>query len=307
MKVIDKTPFQDEQGNINMVARAQGTLQFGLSWYPELEAQKKVIGQLDRMLDKGCVAIRNFTLPGSEIVIPIILICPGNMYVILATPVRGQFEAKGAEWNTMSGNGVSTPARRNLIDLLVKLSRAFQKYLQIQKIHIPVQIESVLIASDPGAQIESLRPIVRVLRSDAIKPFATSANQARPVLRTDSMMALAERIISPKTAEQLAEENAAKAERPASPAPAASPETNESAIGFDANALGFEFNEEPETEAAQPKAPAPIQKAQARPQPPTPAKAKGLSRNQKILLAGMILFEVCVIVAGAGALFLLNP
>ena len=65
MKIIDKTALQDENGNINIIARVQGTLKYGLSWYQELEAQKTVITQLDRMLEKGFVLIRNYTLPNS--------------------------------------------------------------------------------------------------------------------------------------------------------------------------------------------------------------------------------------------------
>lgn len=291
MRVIDKTPLQDEQGNISIIARIQGTLQYGLNWYSELESQKKVIGQLDRMLDKSCVLIRNFTLPESEIVIPMVLIGPGNIYVILATPVKGHFEAKGAEWNTISGNGASTPAGRNLIDLIIKLSRAFQKYLQIQNIHISVPVESVLIASNPGAQIESIRPLVRVLRSDAINNFANAVNTATPILRPDSILALAERILSPKPPEQLA---ADQAEKPAARV------AGESGDAFDPNALGFEFNDEEPAPA-----PAPQHAPQQRPAP-TPKKPRGMSRNQIILLVIMALFACCmVVVTVAGTIFLL--
>src|SRR5512133_1934715 len=148
MKVYDKTPLQDAQGNINIVSRVQGTLKYGLNWFSELEAQKSVIAQLDRLLDKGYVLIRNFNLPGSDIVIPIILIGPGSLSIIFVTTVKGHFEAKGTEWNTVN-NGVSSPASRNLIDLLSKLTRAFQKYLQLNNINIPLQPEPVLIVNDP--------------------------------------------------------------------------------------------------------------------------------------------------------------
>ncbi len=71
MKLIDKTPLQDDKGNISFVARVQGTLKYGLNWSAELEAQKTVIAQLDRQLEKGFILIRNFTLPNSEIVLGI--------------------------------------------------------------------------------------------------------------------------------------------------------------------------------------------------------------------------------------------
>ena len=76
MKVIDKTPLQNEKGEISGLQRLRGTLEFGLNWYPELEAQKAVIAQLDRVLEKGFTLIRNVTLANSQIVEPLILIGP---------------------------------------------------------------------------------------------------------------------------------------------------------------------------------------------------------------------------------------
>lgn len=198
MKIIDKTLLQDEGGNINIIARIQGTLKYGFNWYPELEAQKVVIAQLDRLLEKGFVLIRNFTLPDSQIVIPMILIGPGSISVILATPVKGHFEAVGSEWNKLINNGSPAPERRNLVDLIAKLTRAFQRYLEKHNIRSDVRIEPILIASDPGAQIDSLRPVARVLRSDAIKQFAASLIQEAPVLRPESVYALADKILDPK-------------------------------------------------------------------------------------------------------------
>lgn len=302
MKVIDKTPLQDEQGNISIIARIQGTLKYGLNWYSELEAQKRVIAQLDRMLEKGYVMIRNFTLPESEIVIPLILIGPGSVSVILVSPVKGQFEAKGAEWNTVV-NGVSSPAPRNLIDLIAKLTRAFQKYLQVSNINVPVQVEPVLIASDPGAQIESLRPMVRVVRSDAIKQFANALMQSRPVLRSDSISSIADAIIDPKSRPNLHFEEPAPEDKAVSRAQAIFNAGDSAPESIDANALGFEFNEEPN--AANPAQP-PANRPTPQKQPAVPAnrKPRGLSRTQLILLVGMGVLECCVIVAAAAILFL---
>lgn len=301
MKIIDKTPFQDANGKINPIARIQGTLKYGLNWYPELEAQKKVIPQLDRLLDKGFVLIRNFTLPNSEIVIPIVLITSSAISVILATPVKGHFEAKGAEWNTLINNGHPVPARRNLIELITKLTRAFQKYLERQHITVSVPVESVLIASDPGAQVESLRPIIRVVRSDAIKQFASSLTQARPILHTDSIYALGDRIVTPKSSEELEAEASAATDRPLSRAQAIF-NASDSPDTFNPDELGFEFNEEG---AAEPAA----AEAAARPRPVTPPvtkKKKGLTNTQIILLVGMFLIECCIVAAGAGFLFFFN-
>lgn len=278
MRIIDKTSLQDEAGNISMIARIQGTLKYGFNWYPELEAQKIVMGQLDRLLEKGFVLIRNFTLPDSQIVIPMILLGPGSISVILATPVKGHFEAVGSEWNKLINNGSPAPERRNLIDLIAKLTRAFQRYLEKHNIRTDVRIEPVLIASDPGAQIDSLRPVARVLRSDAIKQFATSLIQEAPVLRPESVYALADKILDPK--------------------PPVDESANASALdgtpGSRAQAI---FNASQQGNAV------PEQLRESSPARPlrnnAPKKSRGLNRTQIILLVGMFIIECCVIAVGA--------
>ena len=35
MKLIDQTPLLDEKGEIGIIQRIQGTLEYGLNWYPE--------------------------------------------------------------------------------------------------------------------------------------------------------------------------------------------------------------------------------------------------------------------------------
>lgn len=288
MRVIDKTPFQDEQGNISLISRIQGTLKYGLNWYAELEAQKKVIAYLDRVLEKGFVLIRNFTLPDSEIVIPMILIGPGSLSVILVSPVKGQFEAKGAEWNTVN-NGVAEPASRNLIDLIGKLSRVFQKYLQVHNINIPMQPEPVLIASDPGAQIESVRPVVRVVRSDAIKQFANTLSQASPVLRTDLISIIADLIIEPQPKTIQPTETAATPEE--------DPAARAKAI-FNASEAGT-IPPGVISPAAQPRG----NKAAS---PAPKKKSPSLSRTQLIMLVVLGIFECCVLLGGAYFLFFFN-
>lgn len=287
MKLIDKTSLQDESGNISFIARIQGTLKYGFNWYPELQAQKVVIAQLERVLEKGFVLIRNFTLPDSQIVIPMILIGPGSISVILATPVKGHFEAVGSEWNRLINNGSPVPERRNLLDLVSKLTRAFQRYLEKHRIPVETPIEAVLIASDPGAQIDSLRPIARVLRSDAIKSFATSLLQERPIMRPESVYALADKILDPKPP---TDENANASLTEGTPASRAQAIFNASTQP-PGNVVPNQLRES----------------SPARPLPkPVSKKSKPLSRIQILLLVVMGAIECCIIAAGAYVLFFLS-
>jgi hypothetical protein len=308
MKIIDKTSLQDAEGNISIIARVQGTLKYGLSWFGELEAQKAVIAQLDRLLEKGFVLIRNFTLPNSEIVIPIILIGSGGIWIIYVTKEKGRFEAKGDQWNTVNNDGKSQPAGINLITRVSQLTNAFQKYLKIQKVDMPSPAESVLIAADPGAQIESLRPIVRVVRSDAIKQFANSLLQARPIWRTDFIHDLADRLTDPRPPmmlEPVVPATSEVSQQPASRAKAIF-DASEQANPFDTNDLGFAFEEGD----AQPDSQNLRESNQARPLPspkPAPGRGKilGLGNTQVVLLAGMLIVECCVVL-GFGIIMYLN-
>jgi hypothetical protein len=291
MKIIDKTPLQDADGNISIVARVQGTLKYGLSWFAELEAQKTVIAQLGRSLENGFVLIRNLTLPNSEIVIPIVLIGPGGVWVVYVTSVKGNFEAKGDQWNVVNNDGKALPASINYIGRVAQLANVFQKYLKIQKVEMPNPVEAVLIAADPGAQIDSVRPVARVVRSDAIKQFASSLLQARPVWRTDFVHELADRLLDPRPPEELKPVAPVPAQQPASSAGA-----SEQGNSFNANELGFAF-EEGESQSASQNS---DQSDPARPQSqskPVPKKKKffGLGDTQIVLLAGMFIIECCVV------------
>lgn len=200
MKLIDKTPFQNEQGQIDFMARLQGTLKYGPNWYAEMQAQRMVISQLEHVLEKGFVLIRNFNLPGSEVIVPFILVGTNGVSVVYVTDVKGFYEAKGDQWNRID-NGRAIATSVNLLNRVTRLARATAVYLQRQKINIPGDIESVLIGADPGLHIESLRPVARVVMSDAVKQWAGGLLTQRPVLRNEQVYDLAERIVTPRKVE----------------------------------------------------------------------------------------------------------
>jgi len=67
---------------------------------------------------------------------------------------------------------------------VTRLAKALERYLQIQGIDLSFPRRGrFLIAADPGMHVETMRPAVRVVQSDAIKQFAASLIQAPPMLR----------------------------------------------------------------------------------------------------------------------------
>jgi hypothetical protein len=303
MKIIDKTPFQDEKGQIDLLQRLQGTLKYGFSWFPELGAQKIVIAQLERALEKGFVLIRNFTLPGSEIILPVILIGPPGVYVIYVTHLSGFYEAKGDQWSTVN-NGRSSPASINLMSRAARLARALHVYLERQGITLPGPqgitlvnpVEAVLIASSPAMHVDSMRPAVRVVMSDAIRQFAASLLQARPALRPEQVHDLADRIITPRPKAEAVPAAGASAAGGASRAQAIF-KASEEAAPLDPNDLGFSFDDG----TAAPAVPQGLRETS--PSRPLPAPKRGgrilgMTTQQLTILAAIFAVWLCIMAAG---------
>src|SRR5512143_3474329 len=249
MKVIDKTPYQDEKGNFSLMHRFQGMLEYGFAWHAEVEAQKSVISQLDRVLEKGYTLIRNLNLENSRIIEPLILVGPPGVFVLYVTPVSGFFEAKGDEWNIVN-NERRTPAQVNPMRRVTRLARAVQVYLNRQGVYLPGMVEPILIAASPGVHVESVRPIVRVVLSDAIKQFGASLLQARPILRSEVIYDVVDHLINPRPKAPSLEPAPIQPPVEAEPQPEEAPEraraifhAADEAKPFDPADLSFEFDE----------------------------------------------------------------
>jgi hypothetical protein len=302
MKVIDKTPLQNDKGEIGPLQRLRGTLEYGFSWYAEIEAQKAVIAQLERVLEKGFTLVRNVTLGNSQIREPLVLVGPPGVYVIFVAPMSGFYEAKGDQWNEVK-SGHSYPAAQNLMLRVGRLARALQVYLDRQGVTLPGPVEGVLMAGSPAMHIDSMRPMVRVVLSDAVRQFAGSLLQARPVLRPDLISDIADRVVTPR----------ARALPPVAPTEVETPEylpqslqdpeaeapsraraifhAAEESKPFNPADLDFAFDESAENEVPQNlRETSPSQRLAA-------AKRGGFTRQQLILLGGMLLVE-CGVLAG---------
>ena len=304
MKVIDKTPFQDEQGNSTLVNRFQGMLEYGGGWRAEVEAQKSVVAQLDRVLEKGYTLIRNLNLENSKIIEPLILIGPPGVFVLYVTPVNGFFEARGNEWNVMK-NDRRTPAQVNLMTRVARLARAVQVYLNRQGVYLPGMVEPVLIAANPGVHIDSLRPVVRIVLSDAVKQFAASLLQARPILRSDAIYEVVDHLLKPRPKAGAARpepppvQTTAEAMEQAEEAPQRARaifHAAEEAKPFDPADLSFEFDENGNAEA--PEGLPETGSAEL-----LGVRRKGFSPAQWLVLVVMVLVELLVL-AGFVYLFL---
>lgn len=308
MKLIDQTPLIDENGEIGIVPRVQGSLKYGFDWYPELEAQKKVLAHLSRILGRGYTVIRNQTLGASGITIPLAIVGPAGIYAAQVTHLQGTYQAKGEGWGQMFGLNYR-PARVNLMTRTQLFARALQAFIERQGVKLPKPVEPVILAANPGLHIESIQPAVRIILVDALERWAASLEGAAPVFTLETAHELADRIVNPRPAK--------KEERPEAIAKAqerSREETEQSraraifhaaeeARPFDPAELAFAFEEDESLEV-------PPELVESSPAVPlagrTGAKKRflGMNTRQLALLGGMILFEVCLMISLALSIFL---
>jgi hypothetical protein len=315
MKLIDQTPLQDDKGEIGIIQRIQGTLQFGLSWYPELEAQKFALALLERGLGKGYTVIRNQTLGASGIVIPLALVGPAGIIAAHVTHLHGTYQARGDSWGSISGTSFK-PAAINLLTRTERLARALQAFIERQGVKLPQPVEPVLLTTNPGMHVQSLRPIVRVVMVDALERWAVSLSKAAPVFTVEAAYELADRIVNPRPPK--------KADEPEAAAPASNSESaaqiTQNEGGPELSGAGAIFRAADESESFNPAdlefafeedsgLEVPPELVETNPAVPLPAKGNakryfGMSVRQLALLAGMFLVEICVLVGFAIILYL---
>lgn len=214
MKIIDKTPLVNENGELGITQRLQGMLKYGFNWPMELEAQKAIVTFFDRQLEKGYTLIRNVPLGASGIVVPLILLGPPGIYVIHVTYLRGRYEARANSWNEASGDGYK-PASVNLIEQTARMARAVTAFIERQGVRVPVAVEPVLIAANPGLHIESVRPAIKVVMIDGVKSFVSGLQSAPPLLKLEAVHEFAERIVNPRRPRKAGVASAATGPTPA--------------------------------------------------------------------------------------------
>jgi hypothetical protein len=319
MKIIDKTPFVDEKGELSVSQRAQGVLKFGLNWPRELQDQKAIVTFFDRQLEKGYTLIRNLTLGASGITVPMILLGPAGIYVIHITYLRGRYEARGNAWNEESGNSFK-PANPNLIQQTARMTAAVKAFIERQGVKVPIAIEPILIAANPGLHVESVKPAVRVLMIDGIKSFVNGLSTVGRVLSPEAVHEFTERLVNPRPVRKDSGATPAAMPRPAWEEEATQPppgqQVSRARAIFDAseeakpfNPADFDFamvDEDPATDTLTPSE-GDSSLTESLPSPATPRKrVLGMTPVQLAIVAGL---GVVLLIVAAVVVFLLisNP
>jgi hypothetical protein len=316
MKIIDKTPLLNEKGELGIAQRIQGMFEYGFRWPVELQTQKTIITYFDRQLEKGYTLIRNYTLGKSGITIPIILLGPTGIFVIQIANLRGRYEVKNDQWNVESGETYK-PAPVNLVQQTLRMAKALRVFIERQGTKVPVEIEPVLIAGDPGLHIESVRPAIKVMMIDGIKAFVSNLATGQPLMSSESVYELTERIINPHPPKPKVRPAPVPTPSPEPPASWEEPQSpqevsraraifdaSQDAKPFDPADFDFAMDEEPNFDITPPSSNASVESspAQALPRPtakPRPKRILGMTPAQLAVVVALALALLCIVASFA--------
>ncbi len=312
MNVLDFTLLRKPDGSFEPMDRIKLTMKFGPSWFATLEGQDHVVALLGRHLGSTFTLLRNFTLPGTELIFPLILAGPVGVFVLNVVNERGLFRAKGDEWGIIQGERIIA-ARINPLKRTLQYVAVLQKFLQKQGLD-QSKVEGILLGANPGFQVESVRPAARVVMFDALDRFAISVAQARPTLASALVRQVVEQIQNPAAKKPAG----VPPPPPAAPQPARNAETpvyipegmrplhdqqtqsSEFRPALEDDRLAFGFaDDQPAAREERPQfAPeaAPAPGKAARRELPRKKKKSGLSNRQMAILGGVFLFWVCLLV-----------
>lgn len=188
MRLIDHSQYQSRDGKIGLWNRIQGTLQYGPAWYRDMQAEQEVVEQFRLLLDHRYFMLRNVTLPGSGVPIPLILIGPTGMWVMLVSSMRGVYRAKESEWLVMDG-GRFKAAKPNLVARLQLMVRVLDAHLRRDGL-TPPETQSAILFANPGQHVDTIQPAVRVVLSDAMDRFIMSIAQDSGTFRLTAVEAV---------------------------------------------------------------------------------------------------------------------
>ena len=286
MKVIDKSEFRDDNGQISLQNRIRGTLRYGTPWFGVLQAQLVVSERLGKSLSNDYTLLRNILIPSTGLIASMILVGPQGVRTLTASAIGGVYRAKGDEWLAQTSGGFRK-SHPNLQLLAVSTSEALLKYLHDQGYGLP-EVEPVLIFINPRAHVDAANPRARIVLADAVEHFASNMQRVQAIMDADDVRMVVEAILRPKVAEP---------EPPPPPRPTAPPPPQIRPSAATPPAA------QPFSEAAPVAGPSPFH-LEARSAPLARRRAAeisrrrrwlGLTRRQWILL-GLLLFGELVVV-----------
>ncbi|MGW8249006.1 MAG: hypothetical protein ACWGO1_00060 [Anaerolineales bacterium] len=196
MKVIDFAATKSDQDQTRSLENLLGSLKIGRGWSAEAEAQQTVVGAFEQMINNKYFMLRNLPLPDLDMPVPLVLVGPAGIWMLYPSRMRGVYRANGSSWEKIDDRKQSfAPAEENLLIRTEQLARAVREYLASEGMK-PLQVEPILVFTNPGIHIEAARPAVRIVQVDALNRFIAGIARSRVIYDPDQVQKMVDLLAS---------------------------------------------------------------------------------------------------------------
>jgi hypothetical protein len=190
MKLIEFTRKPVEKGSVQKVVdQVNKMLPFVKSGE---HAEDAIIARCMRRFDNRFIVVRNLPMERTEEYFPPILIGPAGVILLNISPLQGSFRAKDDAWFELSKSTQRyNPGHPNLIKQSLDFAQKLASQLdQHQKSHS--EIVPVLIFANPGVQVETSNPAVRIVHMDGVENLIGAILKSEQVLAQNEVDQLAD-------------------------------------------------------------------------------------------------------------------
>jgi hypothetical protein len=190
MRVIDRIAVQKHPRKSSLLGSLEGALK-NLAGTGDEPAKTTLIAALERTLDNQYLMLGPVQLEGIEEPAPMVLLGPNGVWVMDASALKGIYQAKEDTWERLESQSHQfKPARPNLLTRILAAAQVVQSHLNTNGFAIQ-PVEPVLYFSDPGMHVNAIRPVVRIVLSDAVDRFVASIQQGSPDLAIETVQRVA--------------------------------------------------------------------------------------------------------------------
>jgi hypothetical protein len=187
MKTIDLSLQPSDSGTNPILSFLNNLFPEGKQKQSDLDAQDEVTIRLERALEDDFTLIRDIKLPGLGTPIPMALVGPPGVFVLYASAVKGTFRARGDSWLKLDSSGNMRNATPNLPNRTRLYAEAIRKFLA-QKGYPTVEIEPVLLFSQPEAFVENIKAPIRMVMCDGMESYSGSLRLLNPTFSPEEQI-----------------------------------------------------------------------------------------------------------------------
>ncbi len=190
MKLIEPVETQtQEEGLRNVLGQFRKVLPVGKK---ADHAEEEIIARFMRGLNNRYVMVRGLPCDGEEDRFPLILVGPTGLILINLSSAQGFFKAKEDTWWELSKTTQHyNPGKPNLIKQSLEYAQKLDQMLTSHEKSHP-EVVPVLVFANPGVNIESSNPAIRIVLIDGIDSLISAIQNSEEVLGPSEINYLAD-------------------------------------------------------------------------------------------------------------------